>query len=48
MSDLVYVLGFGVAMAAFVMGLLVYVRRMKEKMRRSVLRFDRIRNKLED
>jgi len=48
MSDLVYMLGFGVFSVAFTLGILVYIRRIKDRMRRSVLRFERIRNKLED
>lgn len=48
MSEFVYWLGFGLMATAFALGLLVHIRRIKNKMRRSVLRFDRIRNKLED
>lgn len=47
-SELVYVLGIGVATAAFILAVLVYVRRAKERLRRSVLRFEQIRHKLED
>jgi len=41
-------LGLGVATAAFILMVLLYVRRLKSRMRRSVLRFERIKNKLED
>jgi hypothetical protein len=41
-----YFLSVG-AITAFVLALLVYVRRLKDKMRRSVLRFERIKNRLE-
>ncbi|MEM5814695.1 MAG: hypothetical protein QXD77_02670 [Candidatus Aenigmatarchaeota archaeon] len=41
-------LGVGVATAAFILLVLLHVRRVKGRMRRSVLRFERIKNKLED
>jgi uncharacterized membrane protein (DUF485 family) len=47
MSDLA-VMGIGMLTVAFILALLIYVRRAKDKMRRSVLRFERIRKKLED
>jgi hypothetical protein len=48
MSEFAYVLGFGMTTVAFIVGLLIHVRRTKDRMRRSVLRFERIRKKLED
>lgn len=48
MSDTVLLLEFGMASAVLALSVLIYVRRVKEKMRRSVLRFERIRKKLED
>jgi len=47
-SELIYWLGFGLMTTAFALGVLFHIRRVKDKMRRSVLRFDRIKNKLED
>lgn len=45
---MVWVLGFGMATVAFTLSVIIYIRKQKANMRRSVLRYERIKKKLED
>ena len=42
------ILGFGLLGASFALGMLIYIRKQKEKLRKSILRYERIKEKLED
>jgi len=46
-SDYLVFMSIGIATVAFIASILVYVRRAKERMRHSLLRLERIRDKLE-
>jgi hypothetical protein len=48
MNELEILLGFGLIGATFALAMLVYIRQQKQKLRKSILRYERIKEKLED